>query len=514
MTTYWRDIIADCLLLSLVVFPTLTTAQEELRIDRQGWGQGSSWTELTSLETDVLNQLQTRQRGGSVSAADDLLALYLLASGDVRDRHRFATLQEHVTRFVSDNRSLREIRDPRQRGDSLLRLMHSAFLHNGYEAEQSALSALLSTGVYNCISSALLYLVLATHFDLPASGVIMPSHAFVQLTLDGGDVVEVETTSADGFDVLRDPRFFAEEAQTWFAERRLVVASYADYEQRRVVSAAALGYENMWSQHVSEARMPYADRVRMAELKGMLQADDIDAQHNRLIYYYREADYLQQHDQPLYQTLMNRIEPFLARWEAMALAGLPQQVRPEETLLPLLLLQGQRAQWLVANDQLPRGHTLARQIVLSAPASLAEIDVVRETAFQAIAMTLRSFQAQQQFDRLNDVIAGLESYCAQSLRCISAIAQYYGAHAQHFWHQREWYRVIAIYNEYLALGHDTANTAVFRSNLESAYLNSFRQHWYDEERDDAVMQLEICVIRLPQAAACQEQLQTTRQTRQ
>lgn len=515
--TYRRKISAGCLLLSLIFIPLLFipvgVAQDERRIDRQGWGQSwsqgeaSSWAGLTSFEVDVIERLLTRQ---PTYSADDLLALYLLASGDVREQTRFAPLHTQVARFVTEHQSLREISDPRQRGDNLLRLMHSAFLDGDYEADQSALSVLLSTGVYNCISSALLYLVLASHFDLQASGVIMPSHAFVQLTLDGGNVAEVETTSADGFDVVRDPGFFTDEAEAWFSERRLVVPSYADYEQRRVVSAAALGHENMWSQHVSEARMSYADRVRMAELKGLLQADDIEAQHNRLIYYYREADFLQRDDQPLYNALMSRIDPYLAHWENAALAGLPQ-VTAADTLLPLMFLQALRAQWLVDNDQVQRGHELARQLILSAPPSLPDIEVVRDVAFQAIATTLQSFYEQQQFDRLSDVLAGIELQCAGSDRCISAIEQHYGAHAQHHWNQRQWTRVIGVYNEFLALGFETANTPVFRSNLESAYLNNFQQHWFDEERDNAIAQLEACIIRLPQAASCQEQLQARRQ---
>ena len=477
-----------------------TAAQNEQR--------AQSWTELTAFETEVVHHFRN---SSSDPTADDLLALYLLASGDVRDHDRFGRLREQVSRFVSDNRSLQNVTDPRQRGDQLLRSMHATFLGNGYEADQSALSTLLDTGVYNCISSALLYLVLAAHFDLPASGVIMPSHAFVQLTLANGDTVEVESTSTDGFDVLRDPEFFAEEAQAWFSERRLVVASYADYEQRRVISAAALGYENMWSQHISEARMPYADRVRMAELKGMLQADELAAQHNRLIYYYREADSLQQQDPSRYRRLMTVLDPYLARWQAEALAGSPD-ARSAETLLPLLLLQAHRSHWLVQNDRVQQGLALARQLIVSTPTALRDSDAIRDTAFQAIALTLQSFQAQQQFGRLNEVLDGLDAYCAQSPRCTSAIEQHYGAHGQHYWDQGQWGRVIALYHEYLSLGFATENTPVFYANLEMAYLNSFQQRWYDEEREEALTQLETCVIRLPQATSCQQQLQTTRQS--
>lgn len=507
--TYGRNIIAGCVLFSLLCIAQFASAQDERQIDRPGWGQGPTiaWARLTPFESDVINRWQNRQRA---VAADDLLALYLLASGDVRDQSRFAALRNQVARFVTDNQSLRAISDPRRRGASLLHQMHTAFLPGGYEADQSTLTELLTTGIYNCISSALLYLVLAAHFDLPASGVIMPSHAFVQLTLAGDEVIEVETTSPDGFGVVRDPDFFAEEAQAWFTERRLVVPTYTDYEQRRVVSATALGYENMWSQHVSEARMPYADRVRMAEIKGILQADNIEAQHNRLIYYYREADFLQRHDERLYHALMTRIEPYLARWEGAALAGLPPG-HSAETLVALLLLQANRARWLVRHNNVQGGQALARDIIVSAPASLQNIAVIRDTAFQAIATTMQWYQDQRQFDRSADALAGLETQCAESALCLGAIEQHYGAHGQHYWDQRDWHRVTSIYHEFLALDLDTANTPIFRSNLEAAYINNFRQHWFDEERDEAVALLEVCLIRLPEAEACRDRLRESRQ---
>lgn len=188
--------------------------RDERAIDRRQFGVSGqpSWSPLTGLELDLMSRFMP----GEPVAPDDLLALYLIASGDVRDAGQYLYYKNIIDEFWSAHPALSRIRDERERGAALLRAMHAHFLYPGqrsprdsnYHEDQSALSVVLRTRVYNCISSALLYIVLAEQAGLHASGVIMPSHAFVQLRLSDGRQIEVETTSADGFDVIRDQTFF------------------------------------------------------------------------------------------------------------------------------------------------------------------------------------------------------------------------------------------------------------------------------------------------------------------
>ncbi|MDR3174091.1 MAG: hypothetical protein LBU19_07570, partial [Treponema sp.] len=58
--------------------------------------------------------------------------------------------------------------------------MHREFLRS-YSAMQTRLDTLLSNGRYNCVSSAVLYLILARSQGLDVRGVAARDHAFASL---------------------------------------------------------------------------------------------------------------------------------------------------------------------------------------------------------------------------------------------------------------------------------------------------------------------------------------------
>jgi hypothetical protein len=88
--------------------------------------------------------------------------------------------------------------EARDRGDYILSYMHRQFLRS-YSARQSRLDTLLSNGRYNCVSSAVLYLILARSQGLDVRGVATADHAFVTL-VRGDEAWDVETTNLYGFD--------------------------------------------------------------------------------------------------------------------------------------------------------------------------------------------------------------------------------------------------------------------------------------------------------------------------
>ncbi|MDL2228990.1 hypothetical protein LJC14_01940 [Treponema sp. OttesenSCG-928-L16] len=88
--------------------------------------------------------------------------------------------------------------DPRTRGEFILNFMHQRFLKT-YSEQQTRLDTLLSNGTYNCVSSAVLYTILASAAGLRAEGVMTRDHAFAAV-LAGTESVDVETTNPYGFD--------------------------------------------------------------------------------------------------------------------------------------------------------------------------------------------------------------------------------------------------------------------------------------------------------------------------
>lgn len=509
----------------------LTSAplSDERSVDRAGFAAPGqlTWTALTDFEQRLLSRFESE----SNASAEDLLALFLLASGDIRTAEQVQIFQSQIDSFFQQHADVLAIRNERQRGAQLLRRMHSHFLHAdqrsslaSYDADQSRISELLRTGVYNCISSALLYLVLAERAGLSSAGVIMPSHAYVQITLADGYVAEVETTGAEGFDVIRDQAFFNRQASDWFESRQLAVPTFADYEQRRVVSAGGLGYESMWSQHTTDTRMHYADRMRLAEIRGVMQADQADAQHNRLVYYYREADFLRRQDNMLLQQeLLLRIDPLLADMDNSAADNL---FTDPVTAVPLFLLQAERAEWLIQRSVggevtqaaerqrlAEQGQQLAFEVLSKADSAAMNQQLIRDLAYRALGSRVTILLQSDSLTEARNLINGFPNDCPASAFCVNALEQFYITQGQYYWRQRNWPSAIFVYEEYLARGLQTDNRHVFETNLQTAYLNQAEQHWFDEERDEALAMLEVCVIRVTTPERCQQRLQAARQGR-
>ncbi len=104
-------------------------------------------------------------------------------------------LDESIARL---SREVAPLGDPYRRGGAVLAYMH-AHLLTSYDATQARLDSLLATGRFNCVSSAVLYLILGRAVGLGVEGAYTPDHAFCTVNA-GGRLVDVETTNRFGFD--------------------------------------------------------------------------------------------------------------------------------------------------------------------------------------------------------------------------------------------------------------------------------------------------------------------------
>jgi tetratricopeptide (TPR) repeat protein len=84
-----------------------------------------------------------------------------------------------------------------EQGEYLLDYMHRTFL-KGYAEKQTRLDLLVSTGRFNCVSSAVLYSILASSIGLQTNGVLTRDHAFIQVNT-GTELIDVETTTLYGY---------------------------------------------------------------------------------------------------------------------------------------------------------------------------------------------------------------------------------------------------------------------------------------------------------------------------
>jgi hypothetical protein len=108
------------------------------------------------------------------SAKDRLSGLLIKFRGEVADVSDQAVLAERTLTFLHKN------------------------LFTSYSVVQTRVDTALETGVYNCVSSAVLYLILARSVGLSVGGVRTSDHAFCTVLVNGQQI-DVETTNPFGF---------------------------------------------------------------------------------------------------------------------------------------------------------------------------------------------------------------------------------------------------------------------------------------------------------------------------
>ncbi len=251
------------------------------------------WWPLTAPEASALAVLDKAKAGD----AHALLALAILASGSRRDEATYDAYQHRVDNFVADARAAVDgAVDDWHRGYELNRAMHHALFTGGaggelgsYELDQSRVAGIFDTGRQNCISSAMLFAVLARSFGMPVRGVLVPTHAFIEMGPPDAKSLEVETTTDRGFDWVHDERFFREGASKWSSSRGLRPVTLAEYEHRDIVEPYRLMAAGM-AQQAWRATSSKEDRHRLIEVAGVVDPESVEWQRSRAQDYLKEAD--------------------------------------------------------------------------------------------------------------------------------------------------------------------------------------------------------------------------------
>lgn len=495
----------------------------QLTFDRSAYG-GSVfplWSPLSELEElSLANQEQAMQ--GNANA---LLALYIVASGTHRDINFYQQVNAKLDQLITDfEKQLKRKRRPSQQAELLYQAMHQQFFTNdkegntlgAYDADQSQLTHIFTRNEFNCISSSLLYLVLARKLDLLVEGVLLPSHAYVQLH-DNNKLIEIETTSIYGFDVVHDENYYENTDQQWFIDRNLEPTTYRDYLNREIVSAFELGLHNMWSQHTSPERMNYSDRFRLAEIRSYLQDQNIGAQKNRLNFYLQELGHLnRQQNGADIPRLLDIVENYLETQRAY-----PWKDSDYTTLK--IGVETEIAFAKINNGKLEQGFRLTKQLIDQLQADktidqrlLNNLYVVLSHFIQNSLQANGSIQGTAYADHYSQLrlsLIDLESGCIQNKACGHSFGQLYGQWAQQFWNQKDWRNASRILTEYLQFNIDNENTPAFKKNAELAYVNDAKQVLWDGDWEEALVQLESCVELLPFQTACGKEIKYIKEQR-
>lgn len=129
-----------------------------------------------------------------------LLDAALIASG-VADA-QLATQRARVNAALSPAIARARLRtDLHQRGDALLRALHDTVLLK-YDEDATDVDQAVRTGSYNCVSSAILFLIAADGMFEAQSGMLSQRHAFARVSIDHTPI-DVEATTKEGFNIDR-----------------------------------------------------------------------------------------------------------------------------------------------------------------------------------------------------------------------------------------------------------------------------------------------------------------------
>ncbi|HEQ71094.1 MAG TPA: hypothetical protein ENN69_01265, partial [Spirochaetia bacterium] len=123
-----------------------------------------------------------------------------VAHGDIpRYQDQIHSLLDRLTEAYGDRP-----RDARL-AEALLEELHRSVLTR-YRETATELDLLIDDGLFNCVSSSILYAIVLDAFGFPFSAVRTSDHAFIKV-LAGGTYYDVETTSRYGFDPGRKKEF-------------------------------------------------------------------------------------------------------------------------------------------------------------------------------------------------------------------------------------------------------------------------------------------------------------------
>lgn len=128
---------------------------------------------------------------------------FLIAS-DIVQPHEYNRYKKRMEKVKRDAKEALEQyqNDEKRMAEELLKWLHSNVLKQ-YKERATTARELLDKGYFNCLSSGILYAILAGELGLKVNGVSVKDHAYAQVHI-GGRVYDVETTIKDGFNPRDD----------------------------------------------------------------------------------------------------------------------------------------------------------------------------------------------------------------------------------------------------------------------------------------------------------------------
>jgi tetratricopeptide (TPR) repeat protein len=210
-------------------FPRLQPDPKAIEYYRLGENGGYSWTALAQIS--------------------------LWASGD--------TPSSNMEKIIAAAETIKTSSDlpntDKDRAEYILKFMHKNILKS-YSLYQTRIDTMLSTGRYNCVSSAVLYMILCQSLGIHTKGVMTKDHAFITIPAGESDI-DVETTNPYGFDPGNRKEFHDQFGKlTGFSY--VPAKNYRDRQTISQIELVSLILNNRIADH--ERQNQFADSVPIA----------------------------------------------------------------------------------------------------------------------------------------------------------------------------------------------------------------------------------------------------------
>lgn len=449
------------------------------------------WSNLTDFEIMAL--------GGAAKARcgdpDALFALALFASGDVRSMETYAAYHKRVLDFIEEVRlDVGKDSIDFNRGKVLYDNMFLKFFGHqpgsdelkGYDFSQSKLSEIFRSATYNCISSTLLYVVLARYFDLDVDVAVIPSHVFVQQNLREGGMIEIETTSKNGYNFKNDRSSFGRLQRDWFKARGLVMPTYEDYTKRQIFSPLHVIVNNMINQHTDPARMANVDRYRLFEAMGFCCPEIKAYAYSRLVALNNEVMELQNAKD--FESMGRFYGKMLPVIQALDSVG-----RNDTAFC-----------CLTSSLRLSYGFTIFK--TTGSAASEDTIAAVAEHLFAAMpdykilvnntcAILQQIIDKKIKEDRFEESAAIADRFCRYpdikpSMTYLESFV--YGNWASSLWPKKDWDTVIRLLRKAISLADKDEVRKPFIFNIKGAYFNWAVQRYNEKNLTESLILLKTC----------------------
>jgi|WetSurMetagenome_2_1015567.scaffolds.fasta_scaffold00234_10 hypothetical protein len=449
------------------------------------------WSNLTDFDAMALRGADKARQG----YPDALLALGLFASGDVRDAEIFAAYRKRVLAFVEEVRlSMGGDTDEFNKGRILYSSMCQRFFKQrligdelkGYDFRQSKLSEVFRSATFNCISSTLLYIILARYFGLNVNAALIPSHAFVQQTLRDGTTVEIETTSKNGYNFKNDKSGFERLRKDWFKSRGLAMPTYEDYAKRQVLSPLHVVVHNMVNQHTASDLMAKADRYRLLEAMGFCCPEVKAFAYSRLVALYNEAMELQNAKD--LETLSRFYAKMLPTILSLDSAGSDDTAFFDLTASLRLGYGYTLFKSTGSAVSLDTIETVAAQLKTNTP----NYKMLVNNACVMLQWVVEKWMGENKFE---ESVAVAERFCRYpdfrpTMTYLESFV--YGNWAFSLWPKREWSTVVRLLRKAISMATTDEVRKPFISNIKGAYFNWAVQRYNEKNLEESLSLLKTC----------------------